>query len=146
MLKNKDGQAVTPPYVFKGIRHPDNIEQLWSDEELAAIGLTRELEPPAPVLPPVVRISDRQFAHALKKRGIITHDEAMDFVTVGILPQQLALIVAAIPDQEMREDAEMFLCGATEFVRSHPLVDYLGQQMNWSPDEITAFFNQASAL
>ncbi len=51
MLVNFRGEEVAPPIVVKGVRHPDNLEQAWSEKELAAIGLRRVAEPAVPTSP-----------------------------------------------------------------------------------------------
>lgn len=48
MLVNFRGEEVTPPIIVKGVRHPDNLEQAWSEKELAAIGLRKVAEPVDP--------------------------------------------------------------------------------------------------
>jgi hypothetical protein len=43
MLVRSDGSFVSLPIVVSGVQYPPNIEALWSDDELAAIGLRRVL-------------------------------------------------------------------------------------------------------
>jgi hypothetical protein len=43
MLVRSDGSSVSLPIVIGGVQYPPNIEALWNDDELAAIGLRRVL-------------------------------------------------------------------------------------------------------
>ena len=105
------------------------------------------LPPPPPPPPPIPEeISDRQFAHVLKNRGAITHAEAMAFVQTGTVPAALAAIVAAIPDQSAREDAELLLAGATVFMRHHPMTEMLLAAMGWTPEQADKLWTDGFAL
>lgn len=95
-----------------------------------------------PLPPP---ISDRQFAHALWKRGIITFDEAKAFVKTGDMPAALAQLVAGLP-AEQREDAEMLIVGSTAFDCAHPLVDAVAAAFGWSTAELHEFWRFAGGL
>lgn len=116
------------------------LEDMTS-EEVAALDASRNAPSPVPA-----SISDRQFAHALKKQGIITHEEALVFVKAGELPAALAVIVAGIKDQEAREDAELLLSGAVEFHRAHPLTAAVAQAYGWGDQETDNFFRAAAEL
>lgn len=94
----------------------------------------------------VGQISDRQFATELRNRGIITQAEAMAFVSRGEIPAALAALIAALPNQEARDDAELLLAGATVFDRANPYVELIGTAFGWSTDQIDDFFRAAAAL
>jgi len=55
MLVNQSLEPVAPPFVSgegaDQVQHPPNIEALWSDEELAAIGLFRVVDDDLPAEP-----------------------------------------------------------------------------------------------
>lgn len=105
------------------------------------------------VKPPVVGvapfpnvISDRQFAHALKNAGVITHAEALAFVATGTIPAQLAAFVAAIKDQEQREAAELLLAGATAFHRQHPMTLAIAAGLGWTDAQVDSLWYDAAEL
>jgi hypothetical protein len=51
-----------------GIAHPLNIEQLWSVEELAAVGLEQA---PEPSLPPVIDAVERLFVLVAEPKALL---------------------------------------------------------------------------
>lgn len=150
MLIDHLGARVSAPFIIDGVRHPESIERLWSDAELAAIGLRRQPypqpEPSVDSVPDV--ISDRQFIHQLRKLGLITQAQALAFVKTGTAPPILADVIAQIPDEEERDDAELLLSGAVEFRRAHPLVGLFAasQEPPWTEDQVDQFYRDASAL
>jgi hypothetical protein len=101
-------------------------------------------ESPAAYVPQV--ISDRQFFHALAKNDVITEDEALAAVATGTIPPTMAAIVDAIPDASARFDAKMFLSGAVEFHRNHPLVAVFGAALGWTEAQIDDLFTFAASL
>jgi hypothetical protein len=102
------------------------------------------IEPKPVMVPPV--ISDRQFFHALAKMQIISEQEALAAVATGTIPQAMSDIVEAMPIDSDRFDAKMFLSGAVEFRRAHPLVAVFGSAMNWTEAQIDDLFVFAGAL
>jgi hypothetical protein len=48
VIKTDDGLVPWNGEPIHGTSHPLNIEQLWSDEELAAVGLRRVADQPVP--------------------------------------------------------------------------------------------------
>lgn len=112
-----------------------------SQEQIAALEASRNVATPVPA-----SISDRQFAHQLKKAGVITHAEALAFVQTGTIPAALSAIVEAIKDQDAREDAELLISGAVEFRRDHPLTGAIAAAHGWSDQETDDFFRAAGQL
>jgi hypothetical protein len=103
-------------------------------------------EPPAPPPPAIPdSISDRQFAHGLWKRGIITVEEAKAFVMVGQMPVALAALVATLP-ADVRDDAEILISGATVFARNHPFTEILASAFGWSSADTDDFWRYAASL
>lgn len=98
--------------------------------------------PPVPV-PDV--ISDRQFFQALAEDPfkIITQEEALAAVKTGDLPASMVTMIEALPDAA-KFSAEMILSGATEFRRSHPLVEAFGAAFGWKPEDIDNFWIEAA--
>ncbi len=93
---------------------------------------------------PVPSISDRQFAHELRARGMITQAEALAFVARGELPGALAALIAGLPTQAERDDAELLIVGATNFDRDHPFTKTLAARFAWSSNDIDDFFRAAA--
>lgn len=101
----------------------------------------------APTLPAPVPalISDRQFAHGLWKRGIVSREEALAFVKTGDIPAPLLALLAALPDAE-REDAEMIIAGATTYERLHPVTVQLVAAFGWTPEQGDDAWREFAAL
>lgn len=95
---------------------------------------------PPPVIPD--RISDRQFFQTLADRDMITQAEALAAVKTGEIPPVMVAILDGMPT-ENRFSAEMLLSGATEFKRSHPLVEAFGAAMSWSAADVDEFWIEA---
>lgn len=74
MLINAQGVRVNPPFLIGGIRHPDNIESVWNDAQLAAIGLSRST-PPAPTVNLAEYAADRRFG--VETGGVIVNGVAV---------------------------------------------------------------------
>lgn len=91
-------------------------------------------------------ISDRQFFHALAKTQVITEQEALAAVATGTIPKAMSDIVESMPSDSERFDAKMFLQGAVEFRRSHPLVAQFGAALGWTSYEIDDLFTFAGSL
>jgi hypothetical protein len=105
------------------------------------------IPPPATPIPPSIptEISDRQFFQQLATQGIVSQDDALAAVKVGILPSPLQAIVNGLPaDQQF--SAEMLLCGAIAFQRSHPLTAAISAAYGWTAEQVDAFFIAAAAL
>lgn len=100
-------------------------------------------EPPPPV--PQV-ISDRQFAQALAKLGIITREEALQFVKVGAVPDALQAVIDAVPDADARFGLDMAVSGATQFERSHPSTVALAEALRWSPGQMDDLWRSAAEI
>lgn len=108
--------------------------------------VAREREAADPVAPVPATVSDRQFAHALKNAGVITHAEAMAFVQTGTIPAALQAMIDAIEDQQRREDTELLLAGATVFERGHPMTEALRVGMGKTAAEVDDLWRAAAAL
>jgi hypothetical protein len=109
---------------------------------LAAVTPSLYVAPPAPV--PAV-ISDRQFFQQLAIVGIITQAEALAAVMTGTIPAILLAFIADLPaDQQF--GAKMVLCGATQFLRVHPLTASIGASQGMDPVQIDDFFRAANVL
>lgn len=108
--------------------------------------IIRTVDPATLPRPVPFQISDRQFAHALKNAGVITHQEAMEFVQTGTIPAALKTVVDAIADREQREAAELLLAGATVFQRGHPMTEALRSAMKWTKEQTDDLWRAGASL
>lgn len=99
---------------------------------------------PAPIPVPEI-ISDRQFFQLLAQRVIITEEEALAAVMTGNIPLAMEALVAQLP-LEQQFSAKMLICGATQFMRSHPLTEVIRALFVWTTEETDDFWRQAALL
>lgn len=150
-LQDANGNIVSPPIVIKGFQYSANIEQIWTDQQLAAIGLVRVAAPPDNPVPPNI-ISDRQFFHKLATTPnangvgtIISEAEALAAVCTGSVPAALQEILAVLPADEQFA-ARMKIAGATQFDLTDPVTLEIAKVYGWSTAELSAFWMAASEL
>lgn len=135
---------------INGVLPPGNAAQLWSDAELAAIGLYRPQQPVTipegkqvsatvalvdgvvrfalediPPEPPIDAVSAAQAKLALDAAGLLDDVEAM---------------IAAHPVRAVR----IWFADANVWERSHPYVSALGLEMSLDDDAIDGLFAAAS--
>lgn len=138
---SEDPVPYTALQVNPGAPHSETIFDILASGDLGI--------PVAPyVAPPEIvpaSISDRQFAHELRARSLITQAEALAFVARGELPAALSALIAALPTQQARDDAELLLAGATSFERGHPLTATLAAGFGWTSQQADEFFIAAAA-
>jgi hypothetical protein len=91
-------------------------------------------------------VSDRQFFHACAKVGMISQPEALAAVKTGDIPAELQAIVDSIPDPDARFDAQMFLSGAVEFRRDHPLTESVRVARSMTGPQVDDLFRLAASL
>lgn len=96
-----------------------------------------------PAVPKI--ISDRQFAQGLAVAGIISEQEAEDWVGPGVVPAAMLALVGQLPEAE-RFAARMLLRGATSFERDNPLTGAIGALYNWAPGQVDQFWRDCAAL
>ena len=99
----------------------------------------------APAMATPEIISDRQFFQQLAALGEITQDEALTAVTVGTLPTKLVQFISSLPSAQ-QFPARMVLCGATQFLRHHPMVVQFGAALGWNDAQIDALWQSAAQL
>lgn len=133
----------------RGTEHPAGRDAACADDGSADIGWLYDggvfAAPPATPPPVLGMVSDRQFFHACAKVGMITQAEALA-VKTGDIPAELQAIVDAIPDQEARFDAQMFLSGAVEFRRDHPLTEAVRLARGMTQTQVDDLFRLAGSL
>ena len=88
-----------------------------------------EPEPQTPALPVLTR---RQLRLGLLANGITT--------------AQVEAVIAAIPDEIDRETAQIEWADASQYERTHPLVDQIGVAMSLTPAQIDNMWTAASSL
>ena len=140
----RNGSELTNDFVVgegaDAVLHPFGNVLVWSDADLAAVGVSKVVTPDVPAV-----ISDRQFFQQLAIVGTITQAEALAAVKTGAIPAILSGFLAALPEAD-RFAAEMLLSGATEFYRAHPLTVSVGTAQGMTAEQIDAFFIAAAAL
>jgi len=116
----------------------------WGDLLASGVAIGAYVPPPLPV-PPF--ISDRQFAQHLAVRGLISEQEAEEWVGPGTVPAAMLALVDTLPASE-QFSARMLLRGATRFERGHPLVEKIGSLSNppWTTEQLNEFWREAAAL
>lgn len=90
-------------------------------------------------------VSDRQFATALADMAVITWDEALAWVGPGTIPAALMAVIGAL-ESPAKEQAMMFLSGATTFNRRHALTQQLAAGMGWTDAQLDDLWRAAAAL
>lgn len=119
---------------INGIRHPRNIEQLWSDEELAAVGLERYKPPkpePVPVDPLTQPISRLQFKAVLRIAGLY---------------DAVAQAIASIPDPVQKAVAQAKFEDSDSYDRDDPLFAMLAPTIGVTDEQIDALWLQAQDI
>lgn len=126
------------------IQHPSNIVDLWTDEELLAIGLTRVVTP-SPTLEEILAtarlsmtLSFAQLLIGLVTEAWITEDEG-DAWADGVLPTAVTSLIATLP-QDQQFAARTRAKKATEILRLDPLVELLGLAQGKTAEELDQFF------
>ena len=102
------------------------------------------VDAPAPALPVLPDISDRQFGEGLWEERIISYAECDAFVSVGAIPDALDAIIETLPDDDTgeptpRKRARNLIKGAKTYVFANPLVEAVRQALasqdaKWTPD------------
>lgn len=139
-----NGARVTGDVIAGGLVIPYGNLLVWPDADLAAHGISKHEDPPAsPAIPET--ISDRQFFQGLALKSKITNQEALDAVKTGTVPAILQNAISTMTGGDAF-NAEMLLAGATQFNRSHPLTNQLGQALGYAPTDLDDFWTFASDL
>lgn len=90
-------------------------------------------------------ISDRQFYQQLAVENFINNDEALAAVMTGTIPGVIEGFINALPEDQ-QFPVRMLFSGATEFKRSHPLVDAIAAYINLPEGWVDEFFTKAAKL
>ena len=103
------------------------------------------------VEPPVTKpvpdeISRRQFFQYLAVLEIITRQEALAALQSGTIPAPLQAIIDQLPTDNDRFEAQMFIVGAQNFNRLHPLSETVRLSLGWTVEQKDDFWREASKL
>lgn len=117
----------------------------WLDEdvvaEIQAMADTIVVPPPVPEV-----ISTRQFFYQAYLDGRIPKDELLGALKTGDIPTTIQTAISAGLPQEMQEPAEIFLIGAVEFRRDHPVTSLIGAALGMDAAAIDEFWRKAATL
>lgn len=157
---------------LSGIAYPANIEQLWTADELAAIGLAvpqpftapagfhatgspryalddgqvktvYDTEPDVALVPET--LTRWQFFTVAAMQAIISQDDALAAVQTGTLPKPFADFIATLP-AEQQFPARMLLAGTSEFNRHHPFVEAFLTAKGMTDVQADAIWIEGAAL
>jgi hypothetical protein len=134
MIRYIDTQEDWNGEAINDIRHPRNIEQLWSAAELAKIGLERYTPPkqePIPVDPLTQPISRVQFKAVLRIAGLY---------------DAVAQAIEAIPDPIQRAVAQTKFEESNSYDRDDPLFTMLAPAIGVTDEQIDALWTQAQGI
>ncbi|MHB2205078.1 hypothetical protein [Methylobacterium sp. CM6257] len=96
--------------------------------------------------PPVMSVRDYQFAGQAAAEGIISDEDALNWITVGTTPQKLIdTVKEKVTDPERQKRVLLFMAGTTVFPRFHELTPILAASFGKAtPEKVDAFFLAAS--
>lgn len=91
-------------------------------------------------------ISRRQFFQYLAVLEIISRQEALAALQSGVIPAPLQAIIDQLPTEDDQFEAQMFIIGAQNFHRLHPLSETVRLSLGWSVEQKDDFWRAASKL
>lgn len=91
-------------------------------------------------------INRRQFFQHLAVLEIITRQEALAALQSGAIPAPLQAIIDQLPSDDDQFEAQMFISGAQNFERLHPLSETVRLSLGWSVEQKDDFWREASKL
>lgn len=91
-------------------------------------------------------ISRRQFFQYLAVLEIITRQEALAALQGGVIPAPLQAIIDQLPTENDQFEAQMFIIGAQNFNRLHPLSETVRLSLGWSVEQKDDFWREAFKL
>ncbi|MEN5279255.1 hypothetical protein ABE527_20245, partial [Brucella sp. TWI432] len=90
--------------------------------------------------------SRRQFFQYLAVLEIISRQEALAALQSGAIPAPLQAIIDQLPTEDDRFQAQMFIIGAQNFNRLHPLSETVRLSLGWSVEQKDDFWREAYEL
>ena len=162
-IKTKDGYPEWHGEAIGDTKHPLNIEALWTDDELANVGLFKAVEPPIPdgklvigrhaelindVLTIVYDLQDKPLAPIDMRFPPLDPWKFWAMVEIAGLAQPIADAFESIPDATVKAVARAKLEHITKYQRSDPLFadPYLMGKIGKTAAEIDALWLQANNL
>lgn len=119
-------------------------QSIWDEVQSGAFSQVGPYEP-AP-LPVQDEISRRQFFHQLAVMSLITNADALAALQGGTIPAPLQAIIDQLPTENDRFEAQMFIVGAQNFNRLHPLSETVRLSLGWSVEQKDDFWREAAKL
>jgi hypothetical protein len=121
--------------------------KLWDDAMAGRYGPILPYKDPEPQPEPVPdEISRRQFFQYLAVLGIISRQEALAALQSGAIPAPLQAIIDQLPTEDDQFEAQMYIIGAQNFNRLHPLSDTVRLALGWTVEQKDEFWREASKL
>ena len=117
----------------------------WVDAEHSKFDAVVEFEELEPKSIPD-EISRRQFFQYLAVLGIIIRQEALAALQSGAIPAPLQAIIDELPTEDDQFEAQMFIIGAQNFDRLHPLSDTVRLALGWTVEQKDDFWREAYKL
>ena len=162
-LKTKDAYPEWRGEAIGDIKHPLNIEALWSDDELEKVGLFKAAEPPIPdgklvtgrhaeliddVLTIVYDLQDKPLAPVDTRFRPLDPWQFWAMVEIAGLAQPISDAFESIPDATVKAVARAKLQHVSKYHRSDPLFSdpYLLSRIGKTSAEIDALWLQANNL
>ncbi|MEN5279280.1 hypothetical protein ABE527_20370, partial [Brucella sp. TWI432] len=90
--------------------------------------------------------SRRQFFKYLAVLEIISRQEALAALQSGAIPAPLQAIIDQLPTEDDRFQAQMFIIGAQNFNRLHPLSETVRLSLDWTIEQKDDFWREAYKL
>ena len=135
------------PYTASPDSTSDYGQKIWAHGiagEFGAIAEYVEKEPEPKSIPD--EISRRQFFQYLAVLGIISRQEALAALQSGAIPAPLQAIIDELPTEDDQFEAQMFIIGAQNFDRLHPLSDTVRLALGWTVEQKDDFWREAYKL
>lgn len=121
--------------------------EIWDLVNSDEFGQVDDYSPPPPEPDPIPdEISRRQFFQYLAALEIITRQEALAALQTGAIPTPLQAIIEQLPTEDDRFEAQMFIVGAQNFNRLHPLSETVRLSLEWTVEQKDDFWREASKL
>lgn len=138
-------------FVVGDVQHGWQVVELWSDAELAEIGIYRVEPATAPEGYHIVSASIQRV------NGVVTQVAVTAPVPPPVLKASARQIRLAMNLLGLREDIEQYVASqdrdvqdswqwTTEFESNHPFLVGAAEQLNKTPEEVTALFTLAQTL
>ncbi|SDK40086.1 hypothetical protein [Bradyrhizobium ottawaense] len=166
------GSSIRAP---DGSLQPWQAVELWTSDELAAIGVFIVDDPeipvgkvmtgmvfsrvdgkvsaapvlndiPPPPPPPVPTLTRRQMLIGLSSAGLITAQEAIDSAKMVGVPTAVQAVIDSLPMQEMKDQATITWFAMSQVVRSDPMVEALRVNANLTAEQVDGLFFQWASL